>query len=194
MDFQTQPGPLLLYRRRVSIYSRIFQKIPKISLELSRYLTFIDICWRPQNWNRILSRPSRIKDSRNGGATPLQWPILELRNTTRSSSPIQKESLPRTRGPGCVLKKFSKHNPVFQSYGWRLSIYIGLEDRVVFRKTILMVSSLFFCSFYCNNHLLRSESSKQKHNGFQNTTRSSSPIYGDSPSIQDQRTGLCFGQ
>ena len=111
----------------------------------------------------------------------------DFQNTTRSF-------LYRSRGPGCVFEKVTKHNLVFQSYGWRLSIYIGLEDQVVFRKTIWIVSSLFFFSLYCNNHLLRYESSKQKQNGFQNTTRCSSPIYGDSPSIQDQRTGLCFGK
>ena len=58
----------------------------------------------------------------------------------------------------------TQHDPLVL---WRVSFYIGLEDRVVFWKMIWILSSLFFFNFYCNNHLLRIESSKLKQNGGQ---------------------------
>ena len=66
----------------------------------------------------------------------------DFQNTTRSSALIETLLLYRTRGPGCV----SENN---------------LDSFLI-----------IFFSFYCNDHLLRSESSKKKQNDFQNTTRS----------------------
>ena len=171
--------------------SRTCGKIPKNFLGLSRYLTFINICWRPQNWNRILCRPSRINDSSGMVAPPpcsgQLWnyetqpgPLvlyrrrvslgLEDRVVFRSSL-INMRYLDNSKKIFGILRNvlaYSCQGDIFAPYEtqpralvlWRLFFYIGLEVRVVFRKTIWIVSSLFFFSFYYNNHLLRSDSSK----------------------------------
>ena len=207
---ETQPGPLVLYRQRVSIHRtrrlgcvlKTFSKhnpvlqsqgdspsiqdqrtglcfvVPKLATARGwRHHSGAIIYSRGPTQNPIPGRQQILINVRYLDSPKKFFGIFPhvlehscqskiccpLRNTTRSSSPMETLLLYRTRGPGCVS------------------------------EMIWIVSSLFFFSFYCKNHLLRCESSKQKQNGFQNTTRCSSPIYGDSPSIQDQRTGLCFG-
>ena len=71
---------------------------------------------------------------------------IDFQNTTRSSTPIEALLLYRTRGPVCVSEN-------------------SLDSVLI-----------IFLQFYCNDHLLRRESSNQKRNDFQNTTRSSTPI------------------
>ena len=55
---------------------------------------------------------------------------------------------------------FSKRCPDPEAYIEDLSLYIGFGIRAPFRNFILIVSTLFFFSFYSNDHLLWSESSR----------------------------------